>query len=102
MELFGYNANYLLSQLLYIISGFCFGIFCRRYGILALQVFKVARRKQGKDLFYIIYLICLALAPLFLWFIAPILLLNRTMAGGYSMFVTIIYFVHRSKQKGVL
>lgn len=100
MNIIGYDLNYLLSQLLYIISGFCFGIFCCRYGIISLQHFKVLRKGRSTGALHIFRLLGLAILPLLLWFVAPVLMLSKTLAGAYAMFTTIIYFLHRAKRNG--
>ena len=76
-----FNLDNLLSQILYVLSGFFFGIFASRYSVLG------AVRSRGL-LSAIVQLCVLLLA----FVVFPLLFSNRTVMGSFVYYAVLLFF----------
>ena len=95
------NISYILSQVLYCLSGYFFGICCCRYGVLTWQKLMVCRN-QKNDIFKIIRLLLYGAVIAIGWLVLPLAFYNYNQAGGFVMLVTIIYYLNHSRKLGYL
>lgn len=94
-----YSFGYLANQGLYAVSGFFFGTFCCRMGVLTFRhLYKTytvgaAVTKIFLVPAYVIMLFCL-------WIVLPLILYKYTQTGGFVMLVTIMYFSNYARKMG--
>ena len=84
------NIDTMLSQILYCLSGFLFGIFASRYSVISWRT--LASRPP-----------LLQCAPYVLFIIAAFTLFARTEAGGFIYYATLLFFFtkgYRADKKG--
>ncbi len=78
-----FNLDNFLSQILYVLSGFLFGIFASRYSVLAWR----AIRSRG------LLSAVLQLAILLMAFIVfPLLFSTRTVTGSFVYYAVLLFF----------
>ncbi len=78
-----FNLDIFLSQILYVLSGFLFGIFASRYSVLAWQ----AIRSRG--LFAAVLQVFVLLLA---FFIFPLLFSTRTVTGSFIYYAVLLFF----------
>lgn len=78
-----FNLDNFLSQILYVLSGFFFGIFASRYSVLAWH----AIRSRG--LFAAVLQVCVLLLA---FIIFPVLFSTRTVMGSFVYYAVLLFF----------
>lgn len=89
----------IFSQILYALSGFFFGTFCCRYGVISIAKFR-SELSRPSSVNKAIRLCIRANIVVILWIIAPMLMIARSQIGGYTMVITIIYFANKARKLG--
>ncbi|PWM79780.1 MAG: hypothetical protein DBY32_02695 [Phascolarctobacterium sp.] len=78
-----FNLDNFLSQILYVLSGFLFGIFASRYSVLAWRAIRSRRLLSA----------VLQLAILLMTFIVfPLLFSTRTVTGSFVYYAVLLLF----------
>lgn len=78
-----FNLDNLLSQILYVLSGFFFGIFASRYSVLACRVVR------SRGLLSAIVQLCVLLLA---FIVFPLLFSTRTMMGSFVYYAVLLFF----------
>lgn len=89
------NIDTMLSQILYCLSGFLFGIFASRYSVISWRTL-ASRTPLLQCAPYVLFII--AAFTLF-----PFWLITRTEAGGFIYYATLLFFFtkgYRADKKG--
>ena len=89
----------ILSQVLYGISGFLFGIFAVRCSVKATARLKEAKATQGMGLGFLLRALPSLVFFLFVLFIFPPLLYVRTPIGGFIYLATFVFFTMKVRAK---
>lgn len=85
-----FNLDNFLSQILYVLSGFFFGIFASRYSVLAWRTI----RSRG------VFASLLQAAVLLLaFFIFPLLFSTRTVIGSFVYYAVLLFFFSKGFNK---
>lgn len=82
------NIDTMLSQVLYCLSGFLFGIFASRYSVISWRTL-ASRPPLLQCAPYVLFII--AAFTLF-----PFWLITRTEAGGFIYYATLLFFSQRA------
>lgn len=89
------NIDHMLSQVLYCLSGFLFGIFASRFSVISWRTL-ASRPPLFQCLPYVFFI--LAAFTLF-----PFWLTTRTESGGFIYYATLLFFFtkgYRANKKG--
>jgi len=89
----------ILSQILYVISGFLFGIFACRFSIFFTRKIKEAWSDHGFSLSFLMASIPGLLFLAVSVFVFPIWFSTRTQAGAFVYMATLIYYTARNRNK---
>lgn len=85
-----FNLDNFLSQILYVISGFLFGIFASRYSVLSWRTIR------ARGIFASLLQVCILLIA----FIAfPLLFSTRTVMGGFVYYAVLLFFFSKGYNK---
>ena len=87
------------SQILYVLSGFLFGVFSCRYGTISTNKMKSAWAEKG---FWSSFLLTAMPSFIFLIiavFLFPIWMSTRTELGAFVYLATFIYYTARNRRK---
>ena len=82
----------VLSQVLYCLSGYFFGMFASRFGVISFRNLKYTLQEPN-DFIKLVSLLFYAAAIAVLWVAFPAVLARYTQAGGIVMLVTTAYYV---------
>ena len=77
-----FNLDNLLSQILYVLSGFFFGIFASRYSVLG-------RAVRSRGLLNAIVQLCVLLLA---FIVFPLLFPTRTVMGSFVYYAVLLFF----------
>lgn len=89
----------VLSQILYGISGFLFGIFAVRNYHWATAKIKKSRIEYGPSLGFITAALPAILLSIIAIFLFPLFLYTRTQVGGFIYLATFIFYNMKGRQK---
>lgn len=89
----------VLSQVLYCLSGYFFGMFASRFGIISFRNLKVTLQEPN-DIIKLLSLLFYVTGIAVLWVAFPAILSRYTQAGGIVMVVTTAYYVRLALKLG--
>ena len=89
----------VLSQILYAVSGYLFGIFACRYGIISTNKMKAAWAENGFSLAFLLTAIPNLLILVTAVFLFPIWMSTRTQTGALVYLATFIFYHARARRK---
>ena len=89
----------VLSQVLYGMSGFFFGIFACRYGSLATNKIKAAWLQKGLSPAFVLSTLPSILILVLALFIFPVILYSKTPVGGFIYLFTYIFLNMKANKK---
>lgn len=83
----------IVNNLLYVLSGFCFGIFASRFSLLSFAGIMEAYKENGlaalaKRWHLVLFLLGAC-------FIFPVWFIGRTTVGGFTYYAVLIYFFNK-------
>lgn len=85
-----FNAS--INLVLFIISGFFFGIFASRQSLFAMSYILNAYRKTGWDFLLSVPFLLRLFILLLTFFLFPLWFSTRTLSGTFIYFVVLLYF----------
>lgn len=88
----------ILSQVLYGLSGFLFGVFSCRFGTISTNKMKVAWAAHGFTMPFLLTAIPSLLFLLTAIFLFPIWLSTRTQLGAFVYLATFIFYSSRNRR----
>lgn len=89
----------VLSQVLYCLSGYFFGMFASRFGIISFRNLKVTLQEPN-DFIKLVSILFYTAAIATLWLAFPAVLSKYTQAGSIVMLATTAYYVRLAFKLG--
>ena len=94
-----FDLDNISSQLLYALSGYLFGIFACRYGIISTNKLKEAWAENGFSLAFLLTAIPSLLILVTAVFLFPVWMSTRTQIGAFVYLATFIFYNARARRK---